>query len=200
MDHQRRVVELIQHFDEGILRRSSRARMFEKQQYSSEQRWRRSLDEQDEQQSPLQRQLIEEDSDCSLLTISIFADDQRRFTACSWSRESSRERSHEWRLPSSSETRLRFDVAAACWIFLPTYDRKSLRSKCSFIRPSLTSTEPVKAILSIRSCMAMAWPHSAPSPGRMFTTPGGKPALRNDRYETNFFQMIVHTSLIRAAQ
>ena len=77
MGHQRYVVELIRHFDEGILRRPSRARMFENQQYSSVPRWRRSLDAQAEQQSPLQRQRIKGESDRPSLTISIFADDQR---------------------------------------------------------------------------------------------------------------------------
>lgn len=39
-----------------------------------------------------------------------------------------------------------------------------------------TSVEPVKAILSISGCAAIACPADGPSPGTIFTTPSGKPA------------------------
>jgi hypothetical protein len=60
--------------------------------------------------------------------------------------------------PSSSETRFRFDSIAAACIFFPT------------------STDPVKATLSICLCTAIALPQLGPSPGIMLITPGGKPA------------------------
>ena len=39
----------------------------------------------------------------------------------------------------------------------------------------LTSVDPVKATLSTSMWEAMAEPADGPIPGRMFTTPGGKP-------------------------
>lgn len=41
-----------------------------------------------------------------------------------------------------------------------------------------TNVEPVKAILRIRGCLAMAAPAVIPYPVMMLTTPGGKPASR----------------------
>lgn len=41
---------------------------------------------------------------------------------------------------------------------------------------ALTSVEPVNATLSMLMWLAMAAPAVGPNPGRMFTTPGGKPA------------------------
>ena len=59
--------------------------------------------------------------------------------------------------PSSSETRLRFPVAAR-----------------AIARP--TSVLPVNATLSTPSCSARARPVTSPTPLRTVTTPGGNPA------------------------
>src|SRR5208282_1593560 len=61
--------------------------------------------------------------------------------------------------PSSSDTRLRLSVALLL-ISLPT------------------SVEPVNAILSTPACATSAAPVVSPSPVKMLTTPGGKPASR----------------------
>lgn len=43
----------------------------------------------------------------------------------------------------------------------------------------LTSVDPVKAILSMPTWDAMAAPTIGPNPGKILTTPGGKPACQN---------------------
>lgn len=48
-----------------------------------------------------------------------------------------------------------------------------------FQMKALTSVEPVNATLSMLMWLAMAAPAVGPNPGRMFTTPGGKPACRH---------------------
>lgn len=44
-----------------------------------------------------------------------------------------------------------------------------------------TSVEPVKATLSISMCRAMAAPADGPMPGRIFTTPSGKPTCKKQK-------------------
>lgn len=99
------------------------------------------------------------------ITIGIFTNDQRRFSTWIFNENvtTNRSKRKEFDWPSSRETRFKFDFAAASWIFLPIY---CLNEESWENVSRLTSTEPVKAILSIFSCTAMALPHSGPSPRR----------------------------------
>lgn len=51
---------------------------------------------------------------------------------------------------------------------------------CVALLEQSTSVDPVNATLSMPMCDAIAAPAVGPNPGKILTTPGGKPACQNN--------------------